>query len=483
MHAEPDADVTLTLPETTDCDADDAVCTASDKPLSRSVTITIPGPAPEPDAADLAPSGLAAEVVEGGVSLTWDAPAEDAESVTGYELSRQWTHPDEDNIVRDDLLTPDGAATVWVDTSFPETGVTYAYRVRAVRDGETSGWSNEAQVEVPEDAESEDGTVAPPDDPVALPQHHVKPSRLDWAYAVAGDHAVHLEWAGPSPGTAEVTGYRILVTRDGGQTTSVLVADTGNTDTTYTDAPLNAGLTRHYVVKAVNSAGISRGVEYVLSIATTLTDTEVPADWGLIPAGHGPGDSFRLLFLSSGTRDATDLDIGVYNTWIQDQAAAGHKDIQDYSSLFRVVGSAVVVHAIDNTGTNFLPSARGVPIYWLGGNRVAREYADFYDGSWEDEANPKNGSGADRPVASDAEQPWTGSDHNGRKDGGHLLVLQRRFKEECPGMYEGRLGAWHGSVWPVRCILASPPATAAAHSARTVPGAAFPAPPGRLGAG
>ena len=64
-----------------------------------------------------------------------------------------------------------------------------------------------------------------------------------------------------------------------------------------------------------------------------------------------------------------------------------------------------------------------------------------------------------------------------------LLVLQRRFKEECPGMYEGRLGAWHGSVWPVRCILASPPATAAAHSARTVPGAAFPAPPGRLGAG
>ena len=63
------------------------------------------------------------------------------------------------------------------------------------------------------------------------------------------------------------------------------------------------------------------------------------------------------------------------------------------------------------------------------------------------------------------------------------LVLQRRFKEECPGMYEGRLGAWHGSVWPVRCILASPPATAGAHSARTVPGAAFPAPPGRLGAG
>ena len=64
-----------------------------------------------------------------------------------------------------------------------------------------------------------------------------------------------------------------------------------------------------------------------------------------------------------------------------------------------------------------------------------------------------------------------------------VLVLQRRLKEGRVGRHEGRLDAWHGSVWPVRCILASPPATAAAHSARTVPGAAFPAPPGRLGAG
>ena len=60
-----------------------------------------------------------------------------------------------------------------------------------------------------------------------------------------------------------------------------------------------------------------------------------------------------------------------------------------------------------------------------------------------------------------------------------LLVLQRRFKGECRGMHEGRLGAWHGSAWPVRWILASPRATVAAQPARTVPGAASPAPPGR----
>ena len=57
---------------------------------------------------------------------------------------------------------------------------------------------------------------------------------------------------------------------------------------------------------------------------------------------------------------------------------------------------------------------------------------------------------------------------------GASLVLQRRFK-----VYEVRRGAWHGSAWPVRYYPAYPRATAAAHPARTVPGAALPTPPGR----
>ena len=50
IHAEPgsNSDVTLTLLATADCEASDAVCTASDKPLSQGGTISIPGPAPEP---------------------------------------------------------------------------------------------------------------------------------------------------------------------------------------------------------------------------------------------------------------------------------------------------------------------------------------------------------------------------------------------------------------------------------------------------
>ena len=66
--------------------------------------------------------------------------------------------------------------------------------------------------------------------------------------------------------------------------------------------------------------------------------------------------------------------------------------------------------------------------------------------------------------------------------GYRTLVLQRLFKEGCAGMREVRLGAWRGSAWPVRYYPAYPRATATTHPARTVPGAAFPAPPGRAAA-
>ena len=49
----------------------------------------------------------------------------------------------------------------------------------------------------------------------------------------------------------------------------------------------------------------------------------------------------------------------------------------------------------------------------------------------------------------------------------------------CLRRRERRRGAFHGSAGPVRYCPAYPPATAATLQARTVPGAAFPAPPGR----
>ena len=145
-------------------------------------------------------------------------------------------------------------------------------------------------------------------------------------------------------------------------------------------------------------------------------ETLVPTTWGLIPSGLGAGDRFRLIFLSSTTRDGSSSDIADYNTFVQTAAAAGHADIQDYSSDFRVVGSTADVDARDNTATTYTDDDKGVAIYWLGGAKVADDYENFYDGDWDDEANAKDESGSNRSTTEIADYPITGSQHDGTEE-------------------------------------------------------------------
>ena len=148
-----------------------------------------------------------------------------------------------------------------------------------------------------------------------------------------------------------------------------------------------------------------------------MAQTEVAADWDLIPSGLGAGDSFRLLFATSTTRNAASSNISVYNTFVQNRAAAGHADIQGYSTGFRVVASTSATAARDNTST----TGTGVPIYWLGGNKVADDYADFYDGSWDDETNSTDESGTARSLSAGDDQPFAGSDSDGTKSTDRVL--------------------------------------------------------------
>ena len=124
----------------------------------------------------------------------------------------------------------------------------------------------------------------------------------------------------------------------------------------------------------------------------------VPHNWNAKPNGVGVGDQFRLIFLSSTTRDASSSSIDVYNSFIQDRAAAGHNSIRRFSSEFRVVGCTSSRNATANTETR--SSDPGAKIYWLKGAKVADSYADFYDGSWDNEANSKNESGGNGPDTS-----------------------------------------------------------------------------------
>ena len=171
-----------------------------------------------------------------------------------------------------------------------------------------------------------------------------------------------------------------------------------------------------------NGISTSTGNSYQVSVNGSAIATPVPATWALVPTGLSVGDEFRLLFLSSTGRDAEASGIGTYNTFIQDLANAGHTDIQQYGDGFKVVGCTRSAEAPGNTRTIYTTSDKGVPIYWLNGAKAADDYEDFYDGSWDEEANDKNESGTDGPDTSQsANRPWTGCDNDGTRILGGLI--------------------------------------------------------------
>ena len=129
------------------------------------------------------------------------------------------------------------------------------------------------------------------------------------------------------------------------------------------------------------------------------------------------GAKFRLLFLSSTKRDGSSTDIADYNTFVQGRAAAGHASIQAYGAGFRAVGCTSAVDARDNTGTTYTTTDKGIPIYWLDGAKAVDDYEDFYDGSWDDEANDTNESGTDaHDTSQSGNYPFTGCANDGTEE-------------------------------------------------------------------
>ena len=116
-----------------------------------------------PDPADLAPSGLSAKAVSGddgvieGVALAWDAPAEDAASVTGYEILRAVGDGELATLVADTGSTD----TSHTDATATEAGESYAYRVKALRGEEASQPSDRAEAIIPK------VTVQPSEPPIS----------------------------------------------------------------------------------------------------------------------------------------------------------------------------------------------------------------------------------------------------------------------------------------------------------------------------
>ena len=166
--------------------------------------------------------------------------------------------------------------------------------------------------------------------------------------------------------------------------------------------------------------GVSRGTQITATVG--LIDNEILVTSALVPGSFRVGDGFRLLFVTSNRSTAESSDIAKYNKFVQDAAASGHTDIQDYSSVFRALGSTASIDARDNTATNPNKDGPGEEIRWLNGPRAANDYADFYNGSW-DHRNPgrdQDGAVHDFPTGA-AGSVWTGSQSDGQGESGNEL--------------------------------------------------------------
>ncbi|MXX23221.1 MAG: hypothetical protein F4Z93_09115, partial [Rhodospirillales bacterium] len=157
----------------------------------------------------------------------------------------------------------------------------------------------------------------------------------------------------------------------------------GGTSASYT--PSADDVDRYLRATASYSDGHGPGKSAVAATASKVERQQAPpagqtvaADSPLVPEGMGPGDRFRLLFVTSTTTKAESADIAGYNAFVQARAAA-NSNLAGFSGQFRALISTASVNIRDNTAT----TGTGVPVHWLGGEKAADDYADLYDLSWD----------------------------------------------------------------------------------------------------
>ena len=142
------------------------------------------------------------------------------------------------------------------------------------------------------------------------------------------------------------------VNDDGAEVSGVTLGGTAITDTDFTD-----GITVPSLVEGDNVIVVTVTAEdtttqpYTITVTRATDISAIPFLWSLKPYGLRAGNKFRLIFLSSTTRNANPTNIATYDTFIQGLVAAGHDDIRAYSDDFHVVGCTEDTEARDHTET------------------------------------------------------------------------------------------------------------------------------------
>jgi len=159
-------------------------------------------------------------------------------------------------------------------------------------------------------------------------------------------------------------------------------------------------------IKSIAIAAIGIAFSALVSIAQAAPVT--------VPVGLNPGDQYRLVFVTSTTRDATSANLADYNAFVT-AAANSVSELAALGANWRAIAStAGNPNARTNTNTDFAVDGAGVKIFLLDGTTiVADDNQDLWDGTLDNAIN-RDESGA---VLAGSGFPdagvWTGTSFTG----------------------------------------------------------------------
>ena len=195
------------------------------------------------------------------IALTWTAPADNGDPITGYAI--EWSA--DGSVGSWTALDSLGATATSYDDTPLNPGTQRYYRIRAVNSTGQGSWSTARN------------TTTPPAVPGA-------PTNVQ--AAANGENAINLSWEPPfDDGGADISGYELHVSTDNGTNYSRLTNPAASARS-YTHGGLQPGDGRHYKVRAHNRAG--PGVFSEPAFATTLTG--VPAAPSLTAQANGASE-------------------------------------------------------------------------------------------------------------------------------------------------------------------------------------------------
>jgi len=180
----------------------------------------------------------------------------------------------------------------------------------------------------------------------------------------------------------------------------------------------------------------SRSIECVAFVGL-LASFCPEAVWGAaivwVPPSLNVGDTYHLVFVTSGTRQATTSDITNYNSFV-DNAIGALDDASIHGDIvWKCIGSVAGTDARDNIGY----ASSTAPVYLLNGTRAANNSTEFWDADTTNLNAPINVS---ETLGTVADEVWTGSSSDGSASGNPL-----GSGSVTTGSSSGITGAWMSS--------------------------------------